>query len=82
MGVGYCAGQFSKSDYPEIIVPHIEVCLPIEKWCPQCRRYKPIEEFYKDAKETTGLHWRCKQCDNSARKMNKRRVREMQALTP
>lgn len=35
-----------------------------EKYCPDCDEVKKTTDFHKSSGEKSGLHWRCKTCNN------------------
>jgi len=59
--------QLPKSQDIEILVPYIEPARVTDKWCPQCRQWKNLSDFYADASQWNGVCSVCKKCDNSNR---------------
>ncbi len=46
-----------------------------QKRCIKCKRWKPLDEFYKNCKSKDGLYCSCKKCvDEFERKYRKRRL--------
>jgi len=68
MGLGYCKGGNPKSESNTIIIPvssnaELEY---LEKWCWQCRKYLPLDEFNKNKSRPDGLGAECRECANAS----------------
>ena len=75
MELGYRTGQGTKAKNSEIIVPSLN--FEDDKWCPTCKQYKLIKEFYSDAGREGGIAYTCKECDNKRRMGRYRRAKEL-----
>lgn len=40
------------------------VCKDGHSWCSSCQIEKPVEEFYKDFRRSSGFQGYCKKCNN------------------
>ena len=46
------------------------------KYCTDCKKTKPLKDFYKDATTKDGFKWRCKVCSNAYGKKWKKENQE------
>ena len=75
MGIGSCVGGNPKNRSLRIVIPWEPYDLK-EKWCPQCRFWVLISDFYLDASRDDGIATRCKKCDNAYRAKKYRNKKE------
>jgi hypothetical protein len=66
-GSGLRIHQRLAHDYPPAELP-TATNKETEKLCNKCGKYKPKDEFSKDASRTDGLAWVCKECDTKRRR--------------
>ena len=76
MDAPYFTGSFSESPCRKIIVPWEPETKPVAKWCYRCRKWKPIEDFYRKAMRYDGLSGECKLCDKVVRVETRRKKNE------
>lgn len=62
--MGYSYGGLTKSKTFE----GLEIEPDNDRWCPRCRRFKLLTEFYPNAAKASGLSSMCKPCDNAYRR--------------
>jgi hypothetical protein len=63
MEQGHNACYIPKTGSGEIVIPDEE---PEETfWCPRCRKYRPIKDWYLNTARSTGRSSYCKLCHNA-----------------
>ena len=75
MDAPYYSGRGSESHSSKIITPYEPHAPDTNRWCPQCRRWVPVDRFSKNIGHgADGIRAQCRACDNANRKNRRRRV--------
>jgi hypothetical protein len=59
-----CGGGISTGQGIKILIADSDMDIP-QKWCPQCRKYRPYSMFSNNRTRFDGLQSECKRCSQA-----------------